>query len=136
MIKSGRRRTIIIAVIIGVIGASIAIYESVWAILVGRLIYGFGCGLIAIAMPRSMEETVPEHTVGTYAGLYCLSFATSVLIAYLLALILPQDTNTAALIATNRTYWFFILPLIVYAIMIFLLLTIITQEPIKFLLTN
>jgi len=45
-------------------------------------------------MPRSMEETVPEHTVGTFGGLYCLSFATAVLTAYLLAMILPPDTDT------------------------------------------
>ena len=68
--------------------------ENLTAIFIGRLIYGFGCGLIAISMPRSMEETVPEHTVGTYGGLYCLSFATAVLTAYLLALILPSDTET------------------------------------------
>ena len=43
-------------------------FEHVSAILVGRMIYGLGVGLIAIAMPRSMEETVPEHTVGTYGG--------------------------------------------------------------------
>lgn len=68
--------------------------ENVTALLIGRLIYGLSVGLIAIAMPRSMEETVPEHTVGTYGGLYCLSFATAVLTAYLLAIILPPDTET------------------------------------------
>ena len=83
---------------IGIIGAGISMVESVTYIMVGRIIYGFSVGLIAIAMPRSMEETVPEHTVGTFGGLYCLSFATAVLTAYLLALILPPDSDTQALI--------------------------------------
>lgn len=111
-------------------------FEHIWAILVGRMIYGLGVGLISIAMPRSMEETVPEHTVGTYGGLYCLSFATAVLTAYLLALILPPDTDTQALIETQKTLWFFGMPLLIFTIMFALQQTIITQEPIKFLLTN
>ena len=111
-------------------------FEHIWAILVGRMIYGLGVGLISIAMPRSMEETVPEHTVGTYGGLYCLSFATAVLTAYLLALILPPDTDTQALIETQKTLWFFGMPLIIFTIMFILQQTIITREPIKFLLTN
>ena len=76
------------------LGAGISMVEDVTFIMTGRIIYGFSVGLIAIAMPRSMEETVPEHTVGTFGGLYCLSFATAVLTAYLLALILPPDTDT------------------------------------------
>jgi cyanate permease len=88
-IKLGRRKVLMISAIIGAIGAAISMIESVSAIMTGRIIYGFSVGLIAIGMPRTMEETVPEHTVGTFGGLYCLSFATAVLIAYLLALILP-----------------------------------------------
>lgn len=82
---------------IGTTGAAIAVFENITAILIGRLIHGLSVGLIAIAMPRSMEETVPEHTVGTYGGLYSLSFATAVLFAYLMALILPPDTDIEAL---------------------------------------
>ena len=83
----------LIAALIGSIGAGISIIEHVWAINTGRFIYGLGVGMIAIAMPRTMEETVPESLVGTYGGLYCLSFATAVLTAYLLALILPPDSQ-------------------------------------------
>lgn len=82
----------------GIIGAGISMVQNVTYIMLGRIIYGFSVGLIAIAMPRSMEETVPEHTVGTFGGLYCLSFATAVLTAYLLALILPPESDTQALI--------------------------------------
>ena len=63
--------------------------QSFWAIICGRLIYGFSVGIIAIAMPRLMEESVPSSLVGFYGGLYCLSFATATLIAYALAVFLP-----------------------------------------------
>lgn len=54
-------------------------------------------GIIAIAMPRVMEETVPVNMVGFYGGLYCLSFATATLLAYALAVFLPKDTDIEAL---------------------------------------
>lgn len=136
IIKFGRRKIMLIAIAIGITGAAISMIENVTAIMLGRIIYGFGVGLIAISMPRSMEETVPEHTVGTFGGLYCLSFATAVLTAYLMALILPPDSDTQALIETKKTLWFFGLPILVFVIMLTILLTYLTREPIKFLLTH
>ena len=83
--------------VIGIVGTAITIYQNFWAILIGRLIYGFSVGIIAIAMPRVMEETVPVNLVGFYGGLYCLSFATATLLAYALAVFLPKDTDIEAL---------------------------------------
>ncbi len=55
LMKSGRRRVLILAAIIGSIGAGITIIQRFYAIIIGRLIYGFCCGLIAITLPRVME---------------------------------------------------------------------------------
>ena len=67
------------------------------------MIYGFSCGIIAIAMPRTMEETVPLNLVGLFGGLYCLSFAIATLIGYFQAVVLPPDTDIDALKATHGT---------------------------------
>ena len=61
--------------------------------MAGRLVYGFSTGLIAVAMPRYMDEVLPSKLIGLYGGLYCFSFAVATLIAYLLALGLPQDKD-------------------------------------------
>jgi hypothetical protein len=37
--------------------------------------------MLAIAMPRVMEETVPSERIGIMAGLYALSFAFAQLVA-------------------------------------------------------
>lgn len=52
--------------VIGFIGLSIQMIEKIPAILIGRLIYGVGCGLMSIVGPRFVEETVPDHLLPVY----------------------------------------------------------------------
>ena len=91
-------------------------YENFWTIIVGKMIYGFSVGLIAIAMPRVMEETVPGSYVGFYGGLYCLSFAAATLLAYMMAIFLPKDDDTQALKDTRMVQVVFGLPIVFYII--------------------
>ena len=80
------------------------------------MLYGFSVGIIAIAMPRVMEETVPLNLVGFYAGLYCLSFAIATLFAYMFAVFLPPDDDPTALKATHVTNIVFGLPILFYLV--------------------
>jgi MFS family permease len=103
LIKSGRRKVLILGAVIGSCGAAITIYQNFYAIICGRLIYGFSCGLLAITMPRVMEETVPGELVGMFGGCYCLSFAFATLVAYAMAVFLPPENDTAALATSPVT---------------------------------
>ena len=116
MIKSGRRRVLILSAFIGIVGSIISMYENFYTIIVGKMIYGFSVGLIAIGMPRVMEETVPGAMVGFYGGLYCLSFAAATLLAYLMAVFMPKDTDTEALKETPIVQVVFGLPIVFYII--------------------
>lgn len=73
------------------------------AIIVGRLIYGFSCGMLAISMPRAMEETIPGEYIGIMGGCYCLSFAFATLVAYAMAAFLPPQSDTEALATSPVT---------------------------------
>lgn len=115
-------------------GTAITIYENFWAIIVGRLIYGFSVGIIAIGMPRLMEETVPSQYVGSYGGLYALSFATATLLAYALAVFLPPDTDTEAIAETHVTQVIFGLPIVFYLLQLLLQFTYFRKDSVKFLL--
>lgn len=106
----------ILSAFIGIIGTGITIYENFWAIIIGRLIYGFSVGIIAIAMPRLMEETVPGYLTGFFGGLYCLSFATATLMAYACAVFLPKDTETELLAESNIPNYIMGLPIVFYVI--------------------
>ena len=124
----------VLSALIGIVGTAITIYENFWAILIGRLIYGFSVGIIAIAMPRLMEETVPGNLVGFFGGLYCLSFATATLLAYALAVFLPKDSDTEALKETHMTQVIFGLPIVFYIIQLILQFTYFRCDSVKFLL--
>ena len=119
-IKDGRRKWLIISAYIGMLGTGITMIQNYPAIIIGRLLYGFAVGIIAIAMPRYMEETVPLSLVGFYGGLYCLSFAIATIIGYFLAIILPPDTDTEALKATHGTQVIFGFPIIFYVLQLIL----------------
>jgi hypothetical protein len=41
--------------------------------------------MLAIAIPKMMNELIPNHLLGIYAGLYCMSFALANLITDILA---------------------------------------------------
>jgi MFS family permease len=114
LIKNGRRRVLIWSALIGILGSAITIYQQFWSILLGRLIYGFSCGFIAISMPRTMEETIPNEWVGMFGGLYCLSFALATMIAYFMAYFLPPDTDTEAIAESHVTQVIFGLPILFY----------------------
>lgn len=91
---------LLIAAYIGIVGVGMTITFfkdnltlSLYLILGGRLLYGFSTGLIAVAMPRYMDEMLPSKIIGVYGGLYCFSFAIATIIAYVLALGLPPDND-------------------------------------------
>ena len=137
LIKYGRRQALLISAVLGIIGTGITIYDSSYAaIIIGRLIYGFSVGIIAIAMPRLMEETVPSNLVGAYGGLYCLSFAFATLLAYALAVFLPKETDLDALAESHVTQVIFGLPIVFYVIQLTLQLTYFRRDSVKFLLVT
>jgi MFS family permease len=66
---------------------------SFYTLIVGRLLYGLSVGILAIATPRLMEETVPPPLVGLFGAAYCFSMAGAVMIADVLASILPSEKD-------------------------------------------
>lgn len=72
--------------------------------------------MLAISMPRVMEETVPGEWVGLFGGCYCLSFAFAVLVAYFMAVFLPPESDTVALAESPVTQVIFAMPILFYAI--------------------
>lgn len=101
LMKSGRRRVLIVSAFIGIIGSAISMYEAFATIVVGKMIYGFSVGIIAIGMPRVMEESVPGSMVGFYGGLYCVSFAAATLLAFMMGIFLPDAEDEQGLADTE-----------------------------------
>lgn len=90
-------------------------FEVYALILIGRLIYGFACGLQCLAAMRYIEETVPFEQVRYMIPLFVVSFTVGKLLVVILAAGMPADDDGTGLYVTG--YWRFILsfPLIIYA---------------------
>lgn len=127
LIQIGRVKVLNLSAVIGIIGCAMTIIYrdndldlSLYLLLGGRVLYGISIGLIAVALPRYMDEMLPSNILSVYGGLYCFSFALATIIAYLLALALPPDKlddgskNTEEL-KTNQ-FWkvIFALPIAFY----------------------
>jgi len=140
LITLGRLRVLYIASVIGMAGVGLTLILNITFILAGRLLYGFATGLIAVAMPRYMDEVLPSSLISLYGGMYCFSFAIATIIAYLLALGLPQDKlpngdpNTEGL--KDSQFWVVIfgLPIVFFLIQDVLACTLCRYESPKFLL--
>ena len=140
LIAFGRHRVLIIAAFIGIIGVGITLILDIKIILTGRVLYGISTGLIAVAMPRYMDEVLPPTLISLYGGLYCFSFAIATIIAYMLALGLPDDKhpdgtdNIDGL--TDDKFWrvIFGLPIAFYTVQLILMATVCRYESPKYLL--
>jgi MFS family permease len=60
IVTIGRRKSYIMACAVGLFGVVLTLFESIAAILIGRLIFGLSCGLLSINIPRYIEETIPS----------------------------------------------------------------------------
>ena len=147
LIQIGRVKILFISAVIGIIGCAMTLVFldndkvlSLYLLLTGRVLYGISTGLIAVAFPRYMDEMLPSNIISVYGGLYCFSFALATIIAYLLALGLPNDTNEDGSKNTeglkNNLFWkvIFGLPILFYIFQIILQFSVFPFEAPKFLL--
>lgn len=97
LITHGRLRVFFLASIIGSIGTVGQLFVNKYLMIGGRIFYGVATGMLAVAIPRYMDEILPSHLSGFYGGLYTFSFAIATIIGYVLAIALPSDKDTVAL---------------------------------------
>lgn len=81
----------------------VSMFEYLKLILLGRFIYGIGCGLLSITCGRFLEETVPEHLISFYQPIFMTSTALGVMVSLLLGAGLPDDSDPVAQV--NDTFW-------------------------------
>jgi MFS family permease len=62
-------------------------------LVIGRTIYGLGCGVLSIIGPRFIEETIPDKLVSKYSPFFITSAAFGSMLSLLLATSLPEDND-------------------------------------------
>lgn len=135
-IESSRRNNVMLANLIGMIGVGISFVENVWVISLGRLLFGFGCGNLAVFIPKMIEETVPSNLIAPYGASTNIAIATGSLIPILLSAGFPGETDISNL-KKDKFYKLIILfPLFFQIIQLAFFALIYRLEPVKYLVKN
>lgn len=90
----GRRNTFVAAALIfisGVLGVSFA--ETYPELLIGRLTQGIGVGIITIAIPLYLSESLPSHVRGRGTSAFQLFLTAGILLASLISLYFVPSGN-------------------------------------------
>ena len=73
---------------------TITLVLDVKAIIIGRFLFGFCCGVFSVAGPKMLDETVPLHLNSAFGSATNSCMAAGIMVALLLGLILPEDDDT------------------------------------------
>eukprot|EP00250_Pteridium_aquilinum_P035474 c9477_g1_i1 orf=614-2068(-) len=85
----GRKGSLVCAAIPNIAGwLVIAFAEGAWSLYVGRLLVGFGVGVISFSVPVYIAEIAPKHLRGLLGTVNQFSVTTGILIAYLLGIVI------------------------------------------------
>jgi len=89
LMTKGRKQCMLIATVVGVVGVGIEMIDNMWAIFIGRLIYGYACGLYSPCIGRYIEEVVPMHLVSALFPIYTCGMSAAGVLVMATATVLP-----------------------------------------------
>ena len=75
--------------------------EKYWILVIGRFIYGLGCGVLSIIGPRFIEETIPDKLLSKYSPMFITTAAFGGMTSLFLAASLPYDDQPIELAKSN-----------------------------------
>ena len=98
IIAYGRRRSVLIFDLLGILGSVLSIISNFYVILLGRLTFGFAAGVLVTACPKIVEETVPSAYMDYGYGISTnLGINLFIMISLLSGLIIPSDKSAELL---------------------------------------
>ena len=75
LMKAGRRRALLIACALGLVGVTVTARLDYFTILLGRFMFGTSAGIMAVTIPRFIEETTPASYFDRVGAFWKVSFA-------------------------------------------------------------
>lgn len=108
VVKAGRRRSIIAMSMIAAIGIVLTLVLKLWAILLGKFIYGTTSGIIIVASSLYLQETIPAAKSATFDFSTNFGVILGIFINLLVGLGLPQTDEG---MMEDQYYWRLILGL-------------------------
>ena len=92
-IGAGRRRTLLIYNLVIIFSTIFMCILNFWAILFGKLIFGFSAAVVLIAAPKMIDETVPIHKLKLFGLATNFYISLGVSMAMVMGLWLPKPDD-------------------------------------------
>jgi len=67
-VKQGRRSTLVLFNVVGLVGSALSIVLNFWVICLGRMVLGFSCGVLLCATPKCLDEVLPSYLIDNGFG--------------------------------------------------------------------
>ena len=80
--------------LVGMFGVTMTLYQDIYMLLLGRIIYGIAVGVQSVCMPRYLEEYVPISNYSLCIAIYAFSMNFGNLFSLCSAVWLPSDDDT------------------------------------------
>ena len=111
---------------------TLTMFEIYPMIVIGRYLFGFCCGVLSVAGPKMLDETVPIHLNSSFGTATNTFLSGGIMLALLLGAFLPANDDVEA--QKEDGFWRLIygFPYICQATTIIMLLTCFREDSITF----
>jgi len=97
MLNNGRRTAMILMNIVGIIGSLMSIYPNYFVLIGGRILYGMSAGVLIAAVPRIIEETIPEDKFDLgFGAVTNIAIDVLVMINSVMVMFMPKPINMSS----------------------------------------
>jgi MFS family permease len=97
IIKIGRRRTLLIFNVLSIFAISLTCFLNVNMIIVGKLLFGFTSGVLNIAAPSMLDETVPIYKLKVFGLATNAYICLGITLAMIMGLGFPEESDIEAM---------------------------------------
>ena len=127
-IGGGRRRVLILFNFIIIIATVPMCITNFWSILVGKLIYGFSAGVMLVAAPKMLDETIPIYKLKFFGLATNVNLNFGITIAMIMGLWLPKNDHIEEMKTTQVWRYIFAMPAVWGVLQLICLFTILKYD--------
>ena len=109
-VQKGRRRTLIIFNVIVIFSCVPMCILNFYCLMFGKLLFGFAAGVLSVAAPKMLDETVPIYKLKTFGLCSNMYLNLGITIAMIMGLWLPNDDNPDAMKKTKLWRYIYGMP--------------------------
>ena len=131
VVKIGRRRAILIASIVAIVGALMQFLINFWSIIIGKIVYGAAAAIMLTGCALYLAETLPIDKIGSHGFAVNLGVTLGISVVLNIGIPVPRDDP-------DSSYWLIVasIPVVVGGLNFFLWLLCFRNEPIGFCINN